>query len=1770
MYKYSLIFKTFDNDLNGTLNKIGIFQHSFQEIKDEFKLNGMSGVGSLFFGKISDSDIDKIKQYNQYVTDYRNGLPSGVSAQTAWNRTMLDTSKSAQRLVESANGAAVSTDALTVAQRISTFAAKAQSVALKAASIAANMIVFTLAIKGIQALTTWIKNLNNDNEKLEKRISSLKDKYSDYSSQLNDINSKLEENKKRIQEILALNTPTYVDEKELSKLREENSLLERNAELTQKAKDATAQKAVDTLEKQFNREFVTNDAKHEDAIKIESIEDYAKNIFTFGMYNASQSAKIRDEDSELEKFKAHINELEGLIKLRDKILSQDSDFSAYEHLSDINNEIDEYEKASKLGRLDHKDAKLLQELKEEKENMLSEGIVDLSDFGDFTNIEEINAHIASLTDNLSSYNSELMTTLNDVSEYDPNYESSFAQQLIRYIDEIYKHTNPDEWIQSTVDKIYNTERFSDITKAINEKLSNGEEIKYEDLLSDDSYKNLVKAISLSLYNSADDDSIAKAASYVAQKVASLITNNEVVVHISLDEAIGKLAKDDKEKLLQLATAGELSADTLSSTDEYKKLSLETGLFAEELLDAIQKLNVATKTKDVDDLSTVLTKVQNGASFSATEIADLVSKNEDLSKAVKITADGYSLEEDAVLSLLNSNISLYNTSVANEINRTQTQIEATKTRIKALKEEMDVINKVASATIKASTSPILAQNGFFGSVFGGVANDMGNALNDSAQKQIDESEKELNSLYTHLDQLFKDPFKQEKESSSKSEKDSSSVFDWIETRISRIQRSFEKMVDSVTKYVSTHFKFTTITSEMNKIDEQISAYQQAAQRYEKEADDVSRSLSSDLKNKVINGTIDISTISDEKTSKAVNDFKTWYEKYLDAIDNVITLQNTKRDKLREKLDVRLFGIQTNRERISVKADTWQDRMDYKESLGKSVYSSDYRWMINNATQQYSNIESENTILNDYLSTLDKTSEEWADIQSKIESNESSMRDLIASQVEWNNKIAQMPIDKAEKTIDKLATKREYINAKYDNSTSSFNQREMNQNLAKNLKNELSAYRESYNTTGKNFSTAKYNINQLQANSSIISKVQRYTKSGKDIPADVLSSVYSSGNVRLINRVNQYIATLTAKQTAYDTYKLNKELTKSELSEIGQKNLETISNAYANKYTTIDNKKSYLNAQKENTEASGKYVTSTYYNQMIAQTAKELNAKMEESKKLQSIIDKNVKDGLWTKSSQAYKDAVSEVEKLKTEIVELTTEQKNYNKELNQLPIDKIQTALDILDKLSSRDTSKNSLKKAQGNNLSVSDYQKELSNYQKQIDKMLELRDKYWGRYWDAKSKGKTADADKYLQQYYEEDIAINNLKTSYEELQNTMRDDVYWRSLERMHTVAVNLKNTLSSLSDLFNDDMMFDDNGNFTDIAIAKIGTLVKQYETAQKEIQNYTNDIKNLNKLYSQGMYTEDEYKDKLAELQIGLMDATKDVKSFTDSIVEMYISQKEAELDALNELIDKRKEALNAKKKYYDYDKTIKDKNRNIQSLQKEIAALEGISTAEAKAQLARAKSELQQAQEELEDTKFEHKIELIVNGFDALQTELQDNHDEYIKNLKSSFEKQIDIIESANSVYAQSYKKIISSMTKMLEYYGVDTSTIKVNELAGFAEGGVIKKKVHQNGDSALVSVNPEETILTSDFTKILPQAVNAMENFIKPQIPNYDKVLSNIRLRETPNVTMHYDTLMTVNGDMVDLNKATMDIVNHNMKTIAHGVSKDFKDQIGKITKQRWH
>ena len=520
-------------------------------------------------------------------------------------------------------------------------------------------------------------------------------------------------------------------------------------------------------------------------------------------------------------------------------------------------------------------------------------------------------------------------------------------------------------------------------------------------------------------------------------------------------------------------------------------------------------------------------------------------------------------------------------------------------------------------------------------------------------------------------------------------------------------------------------------------------------------------------------------------------------------------------------------------------------------------------------------------------------------------------------------------------------------------------------------------------------------------------------------------------------------------------------------------------------------------------------------------------------------------------EAYYDYDTSINNLTADVVEL-------NNSIANLPYESIQKVLDLLESVQSFDSSSVDLKSAMGLDLSEADYTKQIKDNNDQIEQYSRQRLQAYSDYLKALSNpegvygGKTA--NEWLTEYNEFGTTINNLREDNEKLKDSLRDDVYWRTFERAHDAAQRFHNVLSGLSDMIDDDMYFNDDGDLTEYGIAQVANLVSEYENARKEVQNYQADISNLNKLYSEGYYTQEEYVDKLNELQVGLLDSASSMKQFTDSIVDMYKNMAQSELDALMDLIDARNDALSAKKAYYDYDKTIKDRTKDIQTLEAEIAALQGVETAEAKAKRAMYEAQLAESKEELDNTIQEHIFDLSQDALNELKNTLQDAYDDKWENINSNLTELTSLMAAANQLTASSAGTIVSTMNKLLGHYGIDPVSSGIQ--AAYASGtrSVPKKLTaltNEDGNEILVTKKGMITPLEQGDGVVPSYLTDRLYDLALNGVPTPNIVVPEIKIPEpqahATEVNQHYDSLINIEGSadaatVEDLKSLSKDIM----------------------------
>lgn len=733
------------------------------------------------------------------------------------------------------------------------------------------------------------------------------------------------------------------------------------------------------------------------------------------------------------------------------------------------------------------------------------------------------------------------------------------------------------------------------------------------------------------------------------------------------------------------------------------------------------------------------------------------------------------------------------------------------------------------------------------------------------------------------------------------------------------------------------------------------------------------------------------------------------------------------------------------------------------------------------------------------------------------------------IDYNNALENLDLAKEQQQLDtqeaiseKAAIGTEMVNNVEQKYTNKLN---TNANKTQRIQNAQSLK----TTRGLSLTASDYQklINQSKKDQQI------YSDAAEAISAQIQSNLANGYWTTDSQECKDAIQTMNEYSQHADECKIEQEEWNNAIAELPYSNLEKI-------LSLLDSIKSNYESLLSINAAKGLTETESRYLQQIAN----VNAEIEKYKELrqqawndyQTAL--NSEDGVYGGKTadewlETYYDYDTSINNLTADIVEL-------NNSIANLPYESFQKIIDLLESVQSYNDSAVDLKTAFGLDLDESDYKQQMSDNSQQISQYQQLRQQAYADYLKALADpegvhgGKTA--NEWLAAYNEYGTTINNLTADNEKLKDSLRDDVYWRTFERAHEAAQRFHNVLSGLSDLIDDDMYFDNDGNLTEYGVAQVANLVSEYENARKEVQNYQADINNLNKLYAEGYYTEQEYTEKLNELQGGLLDSASSMKEFSDSIVQMYKNMAQSELDALMDLIDARNDALSAKKAYYDYDKSIKDRTKDIQTLEAEIAALQGVETAEAKAKRAMYEAQLAESKEDLDDTIQQHMFELSQDALDELKNTLQDAFDDKWDNINSNLTELTSLMAAANQLTASSAGTIVSTMNKLLGHYGIDPVASGVQTAYASGTRSVPKKLTaltNEDGNEILVTKKGMITPLEQGDGVVPSYLTDRLYDLALNGVPTPNMIVPEISIPEpqaiTTEVNQHYDKLINIEG-----------------------------------------
>lgn len=417
-----------------------------------------------------------------------------------------------------------------------------------------------------------------------------------------------------------------------------------------------------------------------------------------------------------------------------------------------------------------------------------------------------------------------------------------------------------------------------------------------------------------------------------------------------------------------------------------------------------------------------------------------------------------------------------------------------------------------------------------------------------------------------------------------------------------------------------------------------------------------------------------------------------------------------------------------------------------------------------------------------------------------------------------------------------------------------------------------------------------------------------------------------------------------QSYYESYLSARDNTlklEDKITELAEKRLEIIEKEYDAIVDINDKIKDVANSKISLNDALGVAIDNqdnyaNLNNSIKAQedTYNQLTKKLSD---YQKEVDSQLSSGYLKKGSEAYQAAMKNIQDFTAKIYDASTSLLELRDKLDQIKIDTIQNVIDGIKRNSDITEKYISYLQSQNRDVPENLYTDRIDNNNAQVQQNLKQMEIY-------RKKQAVLDVNSKSYQDYAE--KIQTLKENTLELitdNESLQDSIYelrFKPLDDAIQKYSDLEDELKSFRDLLNDDAFLDKQGRITEEGLAQVALLQQSIGTAKQKIADYTTGLQKLKESYDNGVISLTEYNDKSKDYREGIQGSIADVKSYQDSLVDLYKNAMSTEVDYLDKIISKRKEALTQQKDMYDYSKKINSQNNNINSLKAQIMALEGV--------------------------------------------------------------------------------------------------------------------------------------------------------------------------------------------------------------------------------------
>lgn len=1737
-----MIFKTFDSDKDTFSSKFGIFGKSFEDIGNRFKKvsNKLIEINDYTISNIvnawknssvkkdlsdkfiiTKSDIqDKLKDLSVYEKNPQGILDNLLekkelvdSNQSSWQKYFEGLSEGEKwqvKFVQENDLTKVSLDDVKNAQNAArqsaiaynngleqmTIGAKAANIALEGLKMAANMIAGMLIAEGIQlaitAIDNWIHRVEKANEAMDKATSE----YASAKSVLEETTSQLNEQNKRIDELNKKDKLTYVEQEELDKLKEATRQLELQKNIEEKEKANSAREAADKTVTAFNKQYGKGDID-KNAVDTQLAQSKATGVF--------QEARNSDDIvGNLASFEYYTEQMEKTQKRYNKALKSGSkdDIKYYEeNLQDCIDTVDEYTTS------------------------LNNNIEDLTKKKN--NLQDAYDNAVKKKSNGESLSSDEKNT---ISKY---------QEIADIIKLIYSYTDKVGWNNSQISEIFNTNGIEkskeDLQQLAQEgKLTEEELQKYPNLMNAINSAEFLGEKDSNLKVFCDDlnagvDAIEDTGNAADSAAPSIASFDEAWLNLkNTDDSDLKGAADD---LLDLANAGQLTGNALEGLAGGQQLMNETGLSAEALAQKINGLvNASTQlssmSTQISKISDMLADKKNGTVASASDLAGFdvsvrgleswdkfeevmgssESSMDQCQKAANALATEWVNDGNFLANLTDENKQYYITQLEDMgvKNAEQIVIEALTKKEEELRFEKllsadastdfqnatvadilklqnlgditeqekaklaaftlekqycnkntivtdadcqniytlakmagagtEALNKLAALKQRLSDNPIMSNE--MRNNINSAIQDIVNGVTTSAGAKLDIPQVKVNSSGSSS---YKSPSSKKSKSKSKTKSDAAEVFDFIEIKLNNLTDKASKAKD--------------------KIDDLLTFGQKKNQT-----------------KKAI-----------EATTKAITAQEKAYKKYMAYANKVAKTQNSKKTTS--------SSSSTGGNAVY---DTATDYLGLKYVWGGASLTSGAD--CSGFTQQ---------IYKKFGVSLPHHAADQAKMGTKITSKKNLQAGDLVFFGSKNNithvgiyggdgKFIESPHTGASVRVSKLSSRKDFVSgsrfSKINNATSTSSSSGKN---VKKIKGVSSKTLEHYKKLIRNGTLDADGIKTIKNENlkNALKDYQVYYEKAKACKeqvtslTDQLKDLYETLANNPIDSASDKIEKLGTKMDILNakvgnlTFNPTKKIGTSDIDGLYKQIIKNYNSQLSASKTAYTSATKNYNSNKSSLKKSLKKTKA----KNIGLTQKEFNS-IKSNLKSNKSISYNLINKIENDTLRERCIAHNEY------LLAKNTATDNYNQAKEDYTSNMRQARKDRFDKVQERYDNKAGLieqrKNAVSNSLNIAEAKGQLigeAYYTRQADVVksdMQLKQE------EAEKLAKKLSTIKFgSDEWYEAQDALNGVYESIQqdeqelaEFQKSINELKFDRFDELLNKLG-DITDETDFLIDMLDSDNLFDsDTGMITQDGITAMGLTAQNYDTYLAEAEQYKKQIADLNEMYKNGEIGLDDYNSKLRTYQQGQRDSIKSANEAKKSLAAYVKQGLDAQNNALEEAISKKKELLETDKSLKEWNDKLADSNKNIAKLEKQIAALEGDDSEENRKKLQQLKSDLQDAQKDRSDMLYDHSVSDQEDALDKMLENSKKQAEDYLKDTDKVFSDALTYVNANSS-------QVASNIEKIAKDTGYDVSTYIVN---AWKDGGSAVGDYTSTLSSNVPNITAQLSLIASSWQSICDAADRAAE------------------------------------------------------------------------------